>query len=167
LIHIYTGNGKGKTTSCLGLALRAQGAGLKVFIGQFLKCGNTSELNALKHLKGITIEQYGRKKFIKPSPCVEDIKSAETGLCRINKIVAEKKHDLVILDEINIALHFKILKLNDVMHILKSAPKTMDLVLTGRNAPKELLEIADLVSEIKEIKHYYKNGKKARKGIEF
>jgi len=167
LIQIYTGEGKGKTTSCLGLALRAQGAGLKVFIGQFLKCGDTSELNALKHLKRVTIEHYGRKYFIIGKPSAEDIKSAENGLHRIRKIITEKKHDLVILDEINIALHLKLLKLNDVLGILKSVSKDMELVLTGRDAPKELVEIADLVSEIKEIKHYFKKGERGRKGIEF
>jgi len=167
LIQVYTGNGKGKTTACLGLALRAQGAGLKVFIGQFIKKGHYSELSALKKLANIKVEQFGRGGFIIKKPVLKDLEFAENGLSKIRDIIAKEAYDLVILDEINMAIRLKLLKLEKVLEVIKRAPKNMELILTGRYAPSRLLGAADLVSEIKEKKHYYKKGKKARKGIEF
>ncbi len=167
MIQIYTGNGKGKTTASLGLAIRAAGADKKVFIGQFIKGMDCSELKALKKFKNIKIEQFGRDTFIKHPPEAEDIKLACLGLKKIRKIAAKKEFDVIILDEINVALDLKLLNCREVLKLLKSIPKRIEVVLTGRNAPGEILKIADLVSQVKEIKHYYQNGLKARKGIEY
>jgi len=167
LIQVYTGNGKGKTTAGIGLALRAAGAGLKVFICQFAKPGDSSELKLLKKIKNIKVECFGSKGFIKRSPCSEDIHLAKKGLSKIYKIIQEKSYDVLILDEINVALDIGLLELKDVIHMIKNTPPEIELILTGRNAPKQILKIADLVSEIKDRKHYYKKGVKARRGIEF
>lgn len=167
LIQVYTGNGKGKTTAALGLALRAAGAGLKVYIAQFAKGKNYSELKALKKIGNIKVEQFGTTCFIKKASSKKDINLARKGLERIKKIIAQKKCDLIILDEINIALHLKLLALADVLGIIRKAPKKIELVLTGRYAPPEILKMAHLVSEVKEVKHYYHKGVKARRGIEF
>jgi cob(I)alamin adenosyltransferase len=167
LIQVYTGNGKGKTTAALGLALRATGAGLKVYIGQFAKGKNYSELKALKKMGNIKVEQFGTTCFIKKAPAAGDIRLAKKGLKRIKEIIAQKKYDLIILDEINIAIHLKLLALEEVLDAIKKAPKKTELVFTGRYAHPKILKCADLVSEIKEVKHYYNRGIKARRGIEF
>ena len=167
MIQVYTGNGKGKTTAALGLALRAVGTGLKVFIGQFVKGKNYSELNVLKKIKNIKIEQFGRGCFIKSEPKKKDIALARSGLERVRKIISIGIYDMVILDEINVALRLKLLKLEDVISLIKNTSQKTELVLTGRYAHPKILKIADLVSEIKDKKHYYKKGQKARKGIEF
>lgn len=167
MIQVYTGNGKGKTTAAFGLALRAAGAGLKVYIGQFLKGGNYSELKTLKKIKNIKVEQFGRRCFIKKTPDKKDIILARKGLEKIKQIIAKRNYDIVILDEINIALKLKLLDLKEVIKLIKKTPKNLELILTGRAAPSAILKIADLVSQIKEVKHYYKKGIKARKGIEF
>lgn len=167
LIQVYTGNGKGKTTAALGMAIRAAGAGLKVYIGQFVKGRHYSELNSLKKIKQIKVGQFGKGCFIKKIPGKEDLKLAKNGLEKIKKIIAARIYDVVILDEINIALKLKLLNLKDVIKVIKKAPKKIELVLTGRNAHPEILKLADLVSEIKEVKHYFKKGLAARKGIEF
>lgn len=167
MIQVYTGNGKGKTTAALGLALRAAGAGFRIYIAQFIKGACYSELKALKKFKNIKIEQFGRGCFIKSKPVAEDIALAERGLEKIKQVISRRKYDLVILDEVNVALHLKLLKLSAVVGLLKRSPKGVELVLTGRYAHPEILKLADLVSEIKERKHYFKRGVKARKGIEF
>lgn len=166
MIQVYTGNGKGKTTAAFGLALRAAGAGLKVYIGQFLKGRHYSELNAIKKHKNIKVEQFGGRCFVKGNPNKRDLELAKCGFKKINDIICQKKYNLIILDEINIALHLGCLKLKDVISLIKNSPKTLELVLTGRYAHPRILKLADLVSEIKEIKHYYKKGMKARRGIE-
>jgi cob(I)alamin adenosyltransferase len=167
LIQVYTGNGKGKTTAALGLALRAAGAGLKVFIGQFIKGKNYSELTALKKIKNIKVEQFGRGCFIKKTAHAKDIAAAKKGLLKIKKIISQETYDMVILDEINIALKLHLLELKEVISLIKKATKKPELVLTGRYAHPKILKLADLVSEMKERKHYYKGGIKARKGIEY
>lgn len=167
MIQVYTGNGKGKTTASLGLALRAAGAGLKVFIGQFIKGRCYSELNALKKIKNIRVEQFGSGCFIRKKTSAKDIELAKKGLERLKKILSQGIYDLVILDEINVALNLKLLELEDIVGIVKNIPRNTELVLTGRYAHPEILKRADLVSEIKEIKHYYKKGIKARRGIEY
>jgi cob(I)alamin adenosyltransferase len=166
VIQVYTGCGKGKTTAALGLALRALGAGKKVYLGQFIKGKCYSELSALAKLKGVKIEQFGRGCFIKNAPCKKDLDLADYGLNRVKEIIAGRGFDLVILDEINIALKLKLLRLEDIISLIKNAPRKVELVLTGRYAPKRLINAADLVSEVREIKHYYRKGIKARKGIE-
>ncbi|PIP18916.1 MAG: cob(I)yrinic acid a,c-diamide adenosyltransferase [Candidatus Omnitrophica bacterium CG23_combo_of_CG06-09_8_20_14_all_41_10] len=181
MIQVYTGNGKGKTTAALGLAIRAAGAGLNVYIGQFAKgriygfgqrrpnhrSPTYSELAALKKIKNIKVEQFGRHCFIKAKPDKQDIRLACAGLEKIKRAVLSRKYRLIILDEINIALKFKLISLEEVLAILKKAPVNTEIVLTGRYACPEILKVADLVSEIKEKKHYYNKGVKARRGIEF
>lgn len=167
MIQVYTGNGKGKTTAALGLALRGSGAGLKVYIAQFIKKGCYNELKPLKKLKNIKIEQFGRGCFIKNKPEKKDIELAQRALERINKILSNKEFDIVILDEINVALNLKLIKLQDVLNTLKTSPKKTELILTGRYAHPEIIRKADLVSEIKDVKHYNYSGVKSRKGIEF
>ena len=167
MIQIYTGNGKGKTTAALGLALRAAGAGLKVYIGQFVKGRNYSELNSLRKIKNIKVKQFGKNCFIRKQPLKKDMELAKCGLDKIKSIISKRNYNLVILDEINIALRLKVLKLKDIVELIKNTPKSLELILTGRYAHPKILKLADLVSEVKERKHYFKKGIKARKGIEF
>jgi cob(I)alamin adenosyltransferase len=166
-IQLYTGNGKGKTTAALGLAIRASGAGLKVFIGQFVKGMHYHELDVLDKVPNITFKQYGLDCFIVNEPTQKDIDAAREGYAEMSSIVQEGKYDVVIFDEINIALYYKLISLPDLIVLLKDKPNHMELILTGRYAPDELIEIADLVTEMKEVKHYYKEGLEARKGIEY
>lgn len=166
MIQVYTGEGKGKTTAAMGLALRASGAGKKVFIGQFLKCGRFSELNALKKLKNITVEQFGTGCFMK-KPKRADILREEEGLKRIERAIASKKFDMIIMDEINVSLSLGLLDDKAVLRIIDSTPKDIELVMTGRGAPRSVIAAADLVSRIDEAKHYFSKGLKARRGIEF
>ena len=167
-IHVYTGNGKGKTTAAFGLALRAVGAGMKIFIGQFVK-GKTYNENVaiVRYLKNIRVKQYGLGCFIVNTPTKDDIIAAGKGLDEIHKVIQEGKYGLVIMDEVNIALYYKLFDIEDLLEIIKNKPEHVELVLTGRYAPQELIDKADLVTEMKEIKHYYRKGIEARKGIEY
>ncbi len=165
LIQVYTGNGKGKTTAALGLALRAAGAGLKVYICQFLKGRYCCEHVALKKIKKIKIEQFGKGCFLRTTPNDKDLKVAKCGLNKAREAV--KKYDVVILDEINLALYHKLIKIKDVLSLIRNTPRKTELVLTGRNVDPAIVKAADLVSEIKDKKHYYNKGVKARRGIEF
>ena len=166
-IHLYTGNGKGKTTAAIGLAVRAVGAGKKVFIGQFVKGMHYAELDSLKRFPEIVLRQYGLDCFIKNEPTQRDIDIARNGLKEVSSIIEDGYFDMVILDELCIALYYKLFEIEKVIAILKSKPKLMEVVLTGRYAPNELIELADLVTEKKEVKHYYSKGIQARKGIEY
>jgi cob(I)alamin adenosyltransferase len=166
MIQVYTGNGKGKTTAALGLALRASGAGLNVYIGQFAKGNSCSEHVALKKIKNIKLEQFGKEGFILGKAQEMDLEFSRQGMERVKKIIACRNYQVVILDEINIALKLKLVSLKDVLDLVKSTPKNIELILTGRYAPAQLIKVADLVSQIREIKHYYRCGLKARKGIE-
>lgn len=166
-VQVYTGNGKGKTTAALGLALRAAGAGLKVFIAQFVKGMEYSELKAIwERFPEITIRQYGRDCFIVNKPTEEDIKLAQQGLAEVHKIIQAGNYDIVILDEANIAVHFQLFAIDDLLKIIHSKPQHVELIITGRKAHPRLIESADLVTDMCEIKHYYQAGIKARKGIE-
>ena len=167
MIHIYTGNGKGKTTAAIGLAIRAAGACKKVFIGQFIKGKPYSELRCLKKVKFITVEQFGRGCFIRRAPSKIDIELALRGLARARDIIKSREFDMLILDEILCAVAVKLLRTRDVIELIRATPRSVELVLTGRNAPRALINAADLVSDIREIKHYYRKGIPARKGIEF
>jgi len=167
LIQVYTGNGKGKTTAALGLALRAAGAGLKVYICQFLKGKFYCELTSLKKLKNIKLEQFGTTCFIKKAPTAKDVERARCGLKAAKSAICGKRYDIVILDEVNVALRLGLLKLEDILSLIKNARAKKEIILTGRNAHPKIIEVADLVSEIKERKHYFKKGVKARRGIEF
>ncbi len=166
-VHVYTGNGKGKTTAAFGLALRAICAGKKVYIGQFIKGMKYSELDAVKYLPNLVIEQYGRNCFIKNKPTQQDIDLAQSGLKKVEEIILSGQYDIVILDEINVAIYYKLVETSQVVDIIKKRPENVEIILTGRYAPQELIDIADLVTEMQEVKHYYKQGVTARKGIEF
>jgi len=166
-VQVYTGNGKGKTTAAFGLALRAVGAGLKVYIGQFLKKGKYSELNSINRFKDlIKIEQFGGKRFIGQEIREEDRELAKKGFEKIKEIIFSGEYDVVILDEINVALYFKLIPENDLINLIKNKPPHVELVLTGRYASPQIIEIADLVTEMRKIKHYFSKGVTARKGIE-
>jgi cob(I)alamin adenosyltransferase len=167
LIQVYTGNGKGKTTAACGLALRAAGAGLNVYIGQFAKGRCYNEIKAFKKIGNIKVEQFGRSCFIKKTPDKIDQQMALAGLKRLSNIVTQKKYQVVILDEINIVVKLGLIPLIDLLKLIKSTPKNIELVLTGRYAHPKIIKLADLVSQIREVKHYYAKGVKARPGIEF
>ncbi len=167
MIQVYTGNGKGKTTAAIGLALRSAGAGLNVYIAQFAKGRCYSEIKALKKISKIKVEQFGRRCFIKKNPEKIDYQLACEGFDKVSEIISKRKYQLVILDEVNIAVKFKLIPLDSLLKLIKGTPKVTELVLTGRYAHPEIIKLADLVSEIKEKKHYYTKGIKARRGIEF
>lgn len=167
-VHIYTGNGKGKTTAAFGLALRASGAKKKVFIAQFVKGKTYSEIKAIQnYLPQIELKQYGNGYFIIKKPTNADIEAAQQGLNEIAALVKSERYDLIIMDEIFIALHYKLISIKAVTELITTKPANLELVLTGRYAPEKIIELADLVTEMKEVKHYYQKGVEARKGIEF
>lgn len=166
-IHLYTGHGKGKTTAAFGLSLRAVGAGKSVFIAQFVKGMPYSELVTFQRIPEIEIKQYGLDCFIKNEPTQKDKDAAQIGLQEIAVMIESNRVDLLILDEICIALYYHLFDEEVLLNLLKAKPQEMEIVLTGRYAPKALYEIADLVTEMKEIKHYYQDGVEARKGIEY
>ena len=166
-IHVYTGDGKGKTTAALGLALRAAGAGFQVFILQFMKRGDYSEIEALKRFDDrITVEQYGLGRFIRGYPDPEDIAAARQGLDRVREVFSAGRHQLVILDEANVAAACGMFSPVDLLDLVNTRPEGIEVVLTGRNAAPEIIARADLVTEMKMIKHYYQQGVAARTGIE-
>jgi len=168
-VQVYTGNCKGKTTAALGLAFRAAGRGLKTYIGQFMKGQNYGELKSAEMLKPyITIEQYGKDTFIhvKNPSDPEDVKMAKKGLEKTKKAMLSGNYDIVIFDEINVANYFNLISVDEMLDIIKSKPDGVEVVFTGRYAPQEIIEAADLVTEMKEIKHYYTKGVEARDGIE-
>ncbi|HRD19876.1 MAG TPA: cob(I)yrinic acid a,c-diamide adenosyltransferase [Fervidobacterium sp.] len=166
-VHVYTGNGKGKTTAAFGLSLRAACAGLSVYIGQFIKGMKYSELDVTKYIPNIVLEQYGRGCFIDKSPTQEDVELARAGFEKVSQYIIDGAYDIIVLDEINIAIYFNMIKSEEVLDVLKKRHEKPEIILTGRYAPKEIIEYADLVSEIVELKHYYQKGIMARKGIEF
>jgi cob(I)alamin adenosyltransferase len=167
-IQVYTGNGKGKTTAAFGLVLRAVGAGKKVFFAQFVKGREYSEIHAVREfLPAVTVKQYGLDCFIVNAPTQVDIDMAHKGLEEISVIILSGKYDVVVLDEANIAIFYNLFTSTELIGILKRKPETVEIIITGRYACPEVLDAADLVTEMKEVKHYYTNGIKARKGIEF
>lgn len=166
-VQVYTGNSKGKTTAALGLALRAVGAGHRVFIAQFIKKGISSEHKALERFNDlIEIRQYGTGFIRTEKPMPTDIEAAKTGLYEVQEIIKAGNHDLVILDEINVAIFKKLISVEDALSLLDMKPSHVELVLTGRYAHEKIIEKADLVTEMKEIKHYFNAGVGARLGIE-
>jgi len=167
-IQVYTGNGKGKTTAALGLALRAAGAGLKVFIVQFVKMKRCSEHRMLERFGGlITIRQCGRGFLLKRKANRSDIREAESGLGEVRAAMASGHYDVVILDEVNIAVYCKLMSVDELLELMAAKPKNIEMIITGRYADQEVIRMADLVTEMKEIKHYRKKGVKARAGIEY
>ncbi len=166
-VQVYTGDGKGKTTAALGLALRAAGAGLKTYIGQFIKSAEYSEVIALERFSDlITLEQFGRGCFIRGEPCSEDVEAAQKALKAIAAALTSGAYNLVVADEANVAFGCKLVTEEDLLSLIEMRPADVELVLTGRGAPPAVVERADLVSEVKPVKHYYERGVVARKGIE-
>lgn len=166
-IQVYTGNGKGKTTAAIGLAIRAAGAGLKVFIAQFIKMGDYSEIKALKRFSDlITVEQFGLGRFTDGKPLPEDIAAAQKGLKRIKSIMAAEEYKVIILEEANVAAKFGLIRVQDLLGLIINKPYDIELVITGRYASARVIENADLVTEMMPIKHYFEKGVPARVGIE-
>lgn len=165
-VQVYTGNGKGKTTASLGLAIRAAGAGLRVFIVQFMKQGDYSEIKSLSKFDNIRVEQYGAGKFVKGNPSEDEKTSCAAGYQKLCDILAAGEYDLVIAEEANVAHMCGMIAEQELLHLIDLKPDHVELVFTGRGAPEPVIERADLVTEMKEIKHYYKNGVAARVGIE-
>ncbi|MBD3292324.1 MAG: cob(I)yrinic acid a,c-diamide adenosyltransferase [Armatimonadia bacterium] len=165
-VQVYTGDGKGKTTAALGLALRVAGAGLRVFIAQFVKGMEYSELRALEQFDEIEVRRYGRGCFIRKEPSPEDIEAAHAGLAEAREELLSGDWDLVILDEANIAIFFDLFSVEDLLEVIAEKPEGVELVITGRRADPRVIEAADLVTEMREVKHYYEQGVQARKGIE-
>ena len=165
--QIYTGDGKGKTTAAIGLSIRAAGAGLKVFIAQFIKMGDYSEIKALKRYSDmITVEQFGLGRFTNRKPAPEDIQAARKGLARVRSVMASDEYNIIIMEEANVAAKLGLFGIQDLYKIIISKPDDKELVITGRSASPRIIEIADLVTEMKPIKHYFKKGVPARVGIE-
>ena len=166
-VHVYTGDGKGKTTAALGLALRAAGAGYRVYIAQFIKGRHYAELDALKRFSDrITIRQFGRGCFIRRGVAAADIDAARHGLEEIRTVLRAGAHRVVILDEANVAVSCGLFLTTDLLRLIDEKPPDIELILTGRDARSELLERADLVTEMRELKHYYHQGVLARDGID-
>lgn len=167
-IHIYTGNGKGKSTAAFGMALRAVGAGMSVYIAQFVKGRNYSEITAIREqLPKITIRQFGRGCFIINNPTPEDVEVARKGLREVAEVLASGRYEMVILDEASIAIYYDLFTASELIELLKKRAYKTEVIITGRYAPDELIDYADLVTDMREIKHYYRQGVEAREGIEY
>jgi len=168
-VQVYTGNCKGKTTSALGLAFRAMGRGLKTYIGQFMKGQYYSELKSAEMVSPyITIEQYGKDNFIHVvnPPHEEDIQMAHSGLEKAKTAMFSGKYDIIVFDEINTANYFNLITTEEMLEVIKTKTDGVEIIFTGRYAPSEVIEAADLVTEMVEVKHYYEQGVPARDGIE-
>jgi len=166
-VQVYTGDGKGKSTAAFGLALRAAGAGLRVFIAQFIKSGRYSEIDALEKLADrITCRQYGRGCWLKGEPAEEDRRLARAGLAEAADHAASGEYQLVVLDEANVAQWFGLFDVEDLLALIDRRHPRTELVFTGRKAHQRLIDRADLVTEMTEVKHYYRHGVLARRGIE-
>lgn len=166
-VQVYTGTGKGKTTAALGLALRALGAGLRVYLGQFIKKGNYCEIRILKNrFKEMTVRQYGRGCFIRGKPSPMDVRAAERGLSELRTAMLGGDYDLVIADELNPAVSIGLLDIEDLIRLIEDKPEHVELVITGRGAHQRLIRRADLVTDMRSLKHYLAKGVRARKGIE-
>lgn len=166
-VQVYTGSGKGKTTAALGLALRAAGAGLRVYFGQFLKARPTCELASLRRLSPpVRVRRFGRRGFVRGRAAPEDVAAARAGLAAAERALRSGRYDLVILDEANVAAAAGVIGVPDLLALIDARPPRVELVLTGRGADPRVLARADLVTEMRERKHYYRRGVPARRGIE-
>lgn len=168
LVHVYTGDGKGKTTAALGLALRACGHGLKVYMIQFMKGDiNYGELKAAELIPNLTIVQFGRPSFVdKENPAKEDIALAQQALEHAKDVIRRAEHDILILDELNVAVDYKLVEIEDIMKLIDSKPESMEIVITGRYAHEKIVERADYATNMENLKHPYDKGVNARTGIE-
>jgi len=169
LVHVLTGDGPGKTTSALGIALRAIGHGYNVYMVMFVKGKpNYGEILASRMLPGFTIIYSGREQFLdRKNPDKVDVELAQKSLEHAKEVIMSERYDVVILDEINVAIDYGLVRLKDIIQLIKEKPKKVELILTGRRARKELLEYADYVTEMQEIKHPYTKGILVREGIEY
>ena len=168
ILLVVTGPGKGKSTSAFGCALRAHGHGFSIAVIQFMKGRMYGELTTLRSLPRVEVWQYGRNAFVDPkNPDPRDRELARQGLTKAWEIVRAAQHDLLILDEINVVADFGLLPVEDVLALAKARPRWMDMIWTGRNAPAEMMELADTVSEVREIKHHYRKGMESRAGMEY
>ena len=187
-VQVYTGNGKGKTTAALGITMRAAGAGMKIAFIQFMKALGYSEQKILPTLPGVTWKTLGKPFFIakagriseeelaeygdtcvvfeEGNPPAEYVKMISDGFAEAREMVLSGEYDMVVLDEINCTMFFGLLDVEEVLELIRKKPAHTELILTGRCAPEEIIEAADLVTEMREIKHYYNNGVQARRGIE-
>jgi cob(I)alamin adenosyltransferase len=166
-VHVLTGNGKGKTTSAIGISVKAAGSGLKVFFSQFVKKGEYSEIKAFKRFPDqIKLEQFGLGRFTDSNPALDDINAANTGLERVKEVINKNEYDLVILDEANVAVKLGLMSVQKLVSLIINKPHKLNMVITGRYASPRIIELADIVTEMKVIKHYFKKGVAARVGIE-
>jgi cob(I)alamin adenosyltransferase len=169
MLQVYTGNGKGKTTAALGLSMRAAGHGFRVVFIQFMKGQiNYGELESARRIPNLEIRQFGRAEFVdKSRPEQIDIDLAREGFEYARKIIGERACDLLVLDELNVAIEWGLLPVLEVVELLRSRPDNMEIVTTGRHAPREILALADLVTEMNEVRHPYARGVLGREGIEY
>jgi cob(I)alamin adenosyltransferase len=166
-LQVYTGDGKGKTTAALGLAVRAAGAGLRVYVGQFLKAARSSEHRALARFPDlVTVRRFGTPGFVRGHPTKAQLLSARRGLEQVGRVLRSGTYDLVVLDEASVAVRLGLFRAADLLRVLRARPAHVEAVVTGRGASEELLREADLVTEMREVKHYYRAGVRARRGIE-
>jgi cob(I)alamin adenosyltransferase len=166
-VQVYTGDGKGKTTAAIGLSVRAAGAGLRVYIAQFAKGAASSELAALESLSNrITVVRHGRGSFIRGRPEPEDVRLAQEGLAQARQAMRSGDYEVIILDEANVAIHFGLFSAEDLLGFIDDKPEEVELVITGRRADPRVIDRADLVTEMREVRHYYQKGVAARPGIE-
>jgi cob(I)alamin adenosyltransferase len=169
MIQVYTGDGKGKTTAALGQAMRAMGHGMRVFMVQFMKGRTYGELKLCRErLPGMVIQMSGRDEFVrKGDPEEVDLRLAREGWEKAREVITGGEYQVVILDEINIAIDYGLLPLGEVLDLLREHSRDLEIICTGRYAPPELMELADLVSEVREVKHPYQRGEPMREGFEF
>jgi len=169
LVEVFTGNGKGKTSAALGAVLRAVGHGLRVHIVYFMKGDYPyGEQKVFSQLPNVSFARFGQKDFVDPANVkLEDREQARQGLQEARRAVLSNEYDLVVLDEINVAAAWKLVDVEEVIELIKQKPEKVELILTGRYADGKLIELADLVTEMVEIKHPYRKGIAARKGIEY
>lgn len=166
-VHVLTGDGKGKTTSAIGISVRAAGSGLNVFFSQFIKKGEYSEIKAFKRFQDqIKFEQFGLGRFTDFNPAPDDINAAKTGLERVKEVINKDEYDVMILDEANVAVKLGLISVQALVSLIINKPHKLEMVITGRYASPRIIEIADIVTEMKAIKHYFKKGVAARVGIE-
>lgn len=168
LVQIYTGNGKGKTTAAIGLTIRAVGRGLNVLFVQFLKPdAGYGEQTILRNMEHVDLVTFGLPHWVSCNPSADDVQEARNGLEQVNRMMQSGNYDLVVLDELNNALRLNVLTSEEVIQVLDSRPEGVEVVMTGRGAPQKLMDYADLVTEMKLVKHPYDQGIDARVGIEY
>jgi cob(I)alamin adenosyltransferase len=169
LVQVYTGNGKGKTTAAMGAIVRAAGHGLKVYLVSFMKGDYAyGEYNTLSKIPNVEISTFGFRHLIDPTSIKpEEKEQAGMALAKAREAVCSGEYDLVVLDEVNVALGYNLIEVDDVIRLIEEKPPAVELILTGRYVDDRLIELADLVTEMVKVKHPYDKGIKARKGIEY